>query len=56
MKTACVETKWNDYDAPWETIEEPNEETQRAFWREYYLISSRFQLGRKITSFIQRST
>lgn len=31
-----TETKWNDYDAPWEPIEDPNEESQRTSWREYY--------------------
>ena len=31
-----TETKWNDYDVPWESIEDPNEESQRTSWREYY--------------------
>ena len=31
-----TETKWNAYDAPWEPIEDSNEESQCASWREYY--------------------
>ena len=31
-----TETKWNDYDAPWESIEDSNEESQHTSWREYY--------------------
>lgn len=31
-----AETEWNDWDAPWEPIEEPTEEAQRKAWTEYY--------------------
>lgn len=31
-----TETKWNDYDAPWEPIEDQNEESQHTSWREHY--------------------
>ncbi len=30
-----TETKWSDWDAPWEPIES-DEETERSSWREYY--------------------
>lgn len=31
-----IETEWSDWDAPWEPIEDMNEDAQRKIWTGYY--------------------